>query len=423
MASLTLKNTALILGSMAIGGALTAALYTWAAAPHDAAAAAPTAEQQRKVLFWYDPMYPNTRFDKPGKSPFMDMDLVPKYADEESAAAGAPGVRIDPTQTQNLGVKTAAVTRGPLRYAQIFPANISYNEYQYVIMQARAAGFINKVYPLTVGDKVQQGTPLLELTIPDWVEAQSEYLLLQETGGTATQVEGILERLRLAGMPDDDIRRLKTTRKIQTRFTLKAPIDGVITAFDLRAGMNIAKDNVVAKIQGMDPVWVSVAVPESIAWLIKDASQFSIQVPAWPDKTFRISKWTILPSVDSATRTLQLRLQVNNPDEALKPGMNAYLQLTSESEPMLLIPSKALIDSGSEQRVITVDNEGRFVPKRVQVFHESNGVTAIRSGLQEGEKVVASGLFLIDSEANIAGALERMRAQAPDAVAPAAHAH
>ena len=420
MASLKLKNTALILGSMLIGGALTAALYARWAPTHSAA---PAAEQQRKVLFWYDPMYPNTRFDKPGKSPFMDMDLVPKYADEEHAAAGAPGVRIDPTQTQNLGVKTAAVTRRPLRYAQAFPANISYNEYQYVIMQARAAGFINKVYPLTVGDKVKQGTPLLELTIPDWVEAQSEYLLLQETGGTATQVEGILERLRLAGMPDDDIRRLKATRKIQTSFTLKAPIDGVITAFDLRAGMNIAKDNVVAKIQGMDPVWVSVAVPESIAWLIKDASQFSIQVPAWPGKTFRISKWTLLPSVDSATRTLQLRLQVNNPDEALKPGMNAYLQLTSDSEPMLLIPSKALIDSGSEQRVITVDNEGRFVPKRVQVFHESNGVTAIRSGLQEGEKVVASGLFLIDSEANIAGALERMRAQAPDAAASAAHAH
>ncbi len=173
-------------------------------------------------------------------------------------------MRIDPTQTQNLGVKTVAVTRGPLRYAQTFPANISYNEYQYVIMQARAAGFINKVYPLTVGDKVKQGTPLLELTIPDWVEAQSEYLLLQETGAPLRRSR-ILERLRLAGMPDDDIRRLKATRKIQTRFTLKAPIDGVITAFDLRAGMNIAKDNVVAKIQGMDPVWVSVAVPESIA--------------------------------------------------------------------------------------------------------------------------------------------------------------
>lgn len=127
------------------------------------------------------------------------------------------------------------------------------------------------------------------------MEAQSEYLLLRETGGTATQTEGILERLRLAGMPEADIRRLIATQKIQTRFTLKAPIDGVITAFDLRAGMNIAKDNVVAKIQGMDPVWVTAAIPESIAWLVKDASQFTLTVPARPDKTLTIRKWTLLP--------------------------------------------------------------------------------------------------------------------------------
>ena len=256
------------------------------------------------------------------------------------------------------------------------------------------------------------------------MEAQSEYLLLKETGGTATQVEGILERLRLAGMPDADIRRLVATRKIQTRFTLTAPIDGVITAFDLRAGMNIAKDNVVAKIQGIDPVWITAAVPESIAWLIKDTSQFSLTIPARPDKSFTLRKWTLLPSADATTRTLQLRLEVENPDEALKPGMNAWLNLKTASEPMLLVPSKALIDSGSEQRVITVDGEGRFVPKMVSVFQASQGVTAIRSGLDEGEKVVASGLFLIDSEANISGALDRMRAQQPS-VTPghAAHAH
>lgn len=118
-----------------------------------------------------------------------------------------------------------------------------------------------------------------------------------------------------------------------------------------------------------------------------------------------------MPGVDAATRTLQLRLQVNNPDEALKPGMNAYLKLNTQSEPMLLIPSKALIDTGAEQRVITLDADGRFVPKRVSVFHESQGVTAIREGLTEGERVVSSGLFLIDSEANIAGALDRMRTQ------------
>ncbi|ENT4820276.1 efflux RND transporter periplasmic adaptor subunit [Citrobacter farmeri] len=420
-----MKNIALIIGSMMAGGIIAVGGYMYFASAHPSANTPPAAEKEaRNVLFWYDPMYPNTRFDKPGKSPFMDMDLVPKYADEESASAAAPGVRIDPTQTQNLGVKTEVVRRGPLTFAQTFPANVSYNEYQFVIMQARAAGFVDKVWPLTVGDKVKKGAPLLELTIPDWVEAQSEYLLLKETGGTATQVEGILERLRLAGMPDADIRRLVATRKIQTRFTLTAPIDGVITAFDLRAGMNIAKDNVVAKIQGMDPVWVTAAVPESIAWLIKDTSQFSLTIPARPDKSFTVRKWTLLPSADATTRTLQLRLEVENPDEALKPGMNAWLNLKTSSEPMLLIPSKALIDSGSEQRVITVDGEGRFVPKLVSVFQASQGVTAIRSGLDEGEKVVASGLFLIDSEANISGALDRMRAQQPSATpAHAAHVH
>lgn len=420
-----MKNIALIIGSMMAGGIIAVGGYMYFASAHPSANTPPAAEKEaRNVLFWYDPMYPNTRFDKPGKSPFMDMDLVPKYADEESASAAAPGVRIDPTQTQNLGVKTEVVRRGPLTFAQTFPANVSYNEYQFVIMQARAAGFVDKVWPLTVGDKVKKGAPLLELTIPDWVEAQSEYLLLKETGGTATQVEGILERLRLAGMPDADIRRLVATRKIQTRFTLTAPIDGVITAFDLRAGMNIAKDNVVAKIQGIDPVWVTAAVPESIAWLIKDTSQFSLTIPARPDKSFTVRKWTLLPSADATTRTLQLRLEVENPDEALKPGMNAWLNLKTASEPMLLIPSKALIDSGSEQRVITVDGEGRFVPKLVSVFQASQGVTAIRSGLDEGEKVVASGLFLIDSEANISGALDRMRAQQSSATpAHAAHAH
>lgn len=401
-----MKKIALIIGSMIAGGIISAAGFTWVAKAEPPAEKTSTAE--RKILFWYDPMYPNTRFDKPGKSPFMDMDLVPKYADEESSASG---VRIDPTQTQNLGVKTATVTRGPLTFAQSFPANVSYNEYQYAIVQARAAGFIDKVYPLTVGDKVQKGTPLLDLTIPDWVEAQTEYLLLRETGGTATQTEGILERLRLAGMPGGGYSPPDRHAKNPDSLYAQSAIDGVITAFDLRAGMNIAKDNVVAKIQGMDPVWVTAAIPESIAWLVKDASQFTLTVPARPDKTLTIRKWTLLPGVDAATRTLQLRLEVDNADEALKPGMNAWLQLNTASEPMLLIPSQALIDTGNEQRVITVDADGRFVPKRVAVFQASQGVTALHSGLAEGEKVVSSGLFLIDSEANISGALERMRSE------------
>ncbi|MBD4427416.1 efflux RND transporter periplasmic adaptor subunit, partial [Xanthomonas citri pv. citri] len=156
MASLKIKYAAIIISSLIAGGLISVTAWQYV----NSAQKTEKTEQkapERKVLFWYDPMKPDTKFDKPGKSPFMDMDLVPKYADEESASATAPGVRIDPTQTQNLGVKTEAVRRGPLTFAQMFPANVSYNEYQFVIMQARAAGFVEKVWPLTVGDKVKKG--------------------------------------------------------------------------------------------------------------------------------------------------------------------------------------------------------------------------------------------------------------------------
>ncbi|NMP29328.1 efflux RND transporter periplasmic adaptor subunit [Rahnella sp. SAP-1] len=405
MCSLLVKRTAIIISSVLVILIIVLAAFYSINVVHSKPAVT-----ERKVLFWYDPMSPNTKFDKPGKSPFMDMDLLPKYADEESAGGVTrPGVRIDATQTQNLGMRTEKVRMGKLTYAQTLPANVSFNEYQFVIVQSRAEGFIEKVYPLTVGDKVKKATPLIELTIPQWVEAQSEYLLLTTTGGTATQVEGVLERLRLDGMPEEDIQQLRKTKTIQTHFTLRAPIDGVITAFALRTGMNITKDSVVAQIQGMDPVWISAALPESVAYLIKDSSQFTVQVPAYPDKNFKVQKWNTLPSVDTATRTLQVRLQVDNHDELLKPGMNASLTLTTQSPEMLLIPSQAVIDTGSEQRVITLNAEGRFVPKVIKIFHESQQETAVSAGLSAGESVVINGLFLIDSEANIAGALDNMR--------------
>lgn len=426
MSSLTLKYTATIICSLIVGGVISISAYRYLGSVEKAASQS-SPPSERKVLFWYDPMKPDTKFDKPGKSPFMDMDLVPKYADEGGEQQSG-GVRIDPTLVQNLGLKTAKVSKGSLHYSQTIPANVSFNDYQYVIVQARAEGFVEKVYPLTIGDKVKKGTPLIDITIPEWVEAQSEYLLLSATGGSATQVKGILERLRLAGMPEENIQRLRSSRVIQTRFTIKAPIEGVITAFDLRSGMNISTDKVVAQIQGMDPVWISAAIPESIAYLLKDSSQFVISVPAYPDKSFHVARWNLLPSVDPTTRTLQVRLQVANPDELLKPGMNAYLKLDTQSPEMLVIPSQAVIDTGHEQRVITVDGDGRFVPKSIQVLHESRHQSGV-AGLNEGESIVVSGLFLIDSEANITGALERMRhaktptATAADRVMSAANAH
>ena len=166
MASLKIKYAAMIVSSLIAGGLISVTAWQ-----HIHASAKPENQvSERKVLFWYDPMKPDVKFDKPGKSPFMDMDLVPKYADENDDKSGA-GISIDPTQVQNLGLKTQKVTRGTLNYSQTIPANVSYNDYQFVIVQARAEGFVEKVYPLTIGDHVRKGTPLIDITIPDWVEA------------------------------------------------------------------------------------------------------------------------------------------------------------------------------------------------------------------------------------------------------------
>lgn len=423
MTAVTIKNTLLMVGSLLIGGVIAVGGYHYLVVAPAASAQAEPRAPEPKVLFWYDPMYPNTKFDQPGKSPFMDMDLVAKYADGEGqGSTDQPGIRIDATQTQNLGLKTEKVRRGKLDYALRLPASLSFNEYQYHIVQARGDGFIEKVYPLTLGDNVTKGTPLVEVTIPAWVEAQSEYLLLANTGADKAQTLGVLERLRLAGMPENDILALKKNHKVQTRFQIRAPIDGVITAFDLKTGMNISKDNVIAQIQGVDPIWINASLPESVAYLLTDESQFQISLPAYPNISINAEQWTLLPSVDTTTRTLQVRVQVENRAGTLKPGMNAYLTLHAQSPEMLLIPSQAVIDSGDEQRVITLDDNGRFVPKRITVFHESQQQTAISAGLAEHESVVTSGLFLIDSEANISGALERMRQSAPPEAATAVSA-
>ena len=168
MASSKINNIAIIMVSFFMGGLALTIAYPYLHAKDNQVVTA----TERKILFWYDPMKPDVKFDKPGKSPFMDMDLVPKYA-EEVTGKESNGMVINPTLVQNLGLKTASVTKGKLQYSQTIPANVGFNDYQFVIVQARAEGFVEKVYSLTQGDEVTKGTPLIDVTIPQWVEAQS----------------------------------------------------------------------------------------------------------------------------------------------------------------------------------------------------------------------------------------------------------
>src|SRR5882724_12541647 len=194
-------------------------------APHKAGDVDPTTG--KKVLYWHDPMVPGQKFDKPGKSPFMDMQLVPFYADGDGDQGN---VSISSRVQQNLGVRTAEVTRGTLAPAVEAVGSVAYNERDVVVVQARNSGFVEKLYVRAPLDPVRKGQPLAELYVPEWVAAQEEYLAARRMAGTQLEalVDGARQRMRLVGMTEDQIRLVEATGKVHARLTLSAPISGVV---------------------------------------------------------------------------------------------------------------------------------------------------------------------------------------------------
>ena len=193
----------------------------------------------KKVLYWHDPMVPGQKFDKPGKSPFMDMQLVPVYADD----AGDEGtVSISPNVQQNLGIRTAEVVKGGLASSVEAVGSIAYNERDLEVVQARSNGFVERLYVRAPLDPVKKGQPLAQLYVPDWVAAQEEYLSIRRMGngaGTEGLLDAARQRMRLAGMTDDLIRLVESTGKVQARLTIAAPIGGVIAELGAREGMTV----------------------------------------------------------------------------------------------------------------------------------------------------------------------------------------
>jgi Cu(I)/Ag(I) efflux system membrane fusion protein len=204
----------------------------------------------KKVLYWHDPMVPGQRFDKPGKSPFMDMQLVPVYAggDEDKG-----GVAISPRVEQNLGIRTAEVTFGTLAPRVEAVGNVAYNERDVAVVQARANGFLEKLRVRAALDPVRKGEPLAELYVPDWIAAQEEFLSVRRMGEAAPAAlrEGAVQRMRLAGMDDAQIRLVESTGAVHPRTTLVAPIDGVVAELSAREGMTVMAGAPLFRINGL----------------------------------------------------------------------------------------------------------------------------------------------------------------------------
>lgn len=362
-------------------------------------AQSPQTEGSRKVLYWYDPMVPSQHFDKPGKSPFMDMQLVPKYADE---AANGAGVQIDPARTQSLGVRTVTAQRGMLASGLTATGSIDFNQRDVAIVQARASGFVQRVYGRAPGDVISAGAPLADLLIPEWAGAQAEYLAVRRTGNVPL-VRAARQRLALLGMPPGTIAAVERSGRPHNVITISTPTGGTIKTLGVRAGMTVTAGQTLAEINGLGTVWLNAAVPEAMAGQLKPGQSATATLAAFPGEQFTGRVAAILPDVQAESRTLTVRIELPNRGGRLRPGMFATVDFGGTSRSALLVPSEAVIRTGKRTLVMLVLPGGRYQPAEVQTGAEAEGQTEIVAGLSAGEKVAASGQFLLDSEASLSG--------------------
>ena len=367
----------------------------------------------KKILFYYDPMEPAKTFDAPGKSPFMNMMLVPKYAGGDTDEGK---VSISPRVAQNLGIRTAPVVKGSLSRSVTVPGTIAYNERDQLVVQARANGFVEKLHVRATLDAVRQGQALAELYVPEWVAAQEEFLAVRRMQGTdlAGLVDGARQRMRQAGMSDAQIREVDRAGVVQPRIVLTSPIGGVITELAAREGTTVAAGAPMFRINGVGTVWANAEVPESQAALVRPGVKVEARSPALPGATFAGHVQALLPEVNPGTRTIKARIELANPGGRLSPGMFVNVAFADQAaRSSLLVPSEAVISTGRRTVAMVAEADGKFRPVDVEIGAEGSGQTEIKRGLEAGQQVVVSGQFLLDSEASLSGMQSRMEPGSP----------
>jgi Cu(I)/Ag(I) efflux system membrane fusion protein len=384
-----------------------------AGATSGAGAAGSAMADGKKVLYWYDPMVPTQKFDKPGKSPFMDMQLVPRYADE--GGDDNSRLTISTRASQTLGLRLAKVEQGNMASQIELIGSIGFNERDISIVQTRTAGFVEHVYHHAVGDVVAAGAPLADVLNPEWAGAQQEYLAVRQIGDV-NLARAARERLRLLGMNDGIISRVEQAGFPIPLDTIRSPNGGVITELMVRQGMNLASGMTLARINGLHTVWLELALPEAQAGQVALGQSVSARLPALNDAELQGKISTILPDANRETRTLRVRIELPNPGQRLRAGMLAHAHIHGPGQNGLSVPIDAVIRTGKRALVYLAvdaadksnksDKAGQYQPVEVRIGREANGRIEILGGLQAGQSVVASGQFLLDSEASLRGIMQ-----------------
>jgi len=374
-------------------------------------ARAPEAKSEspgRKVLYWHDPMVPQQKFDKPGKSPFMNMDLVPVYADDKAEQGG---VAVSARVRQSLGMRTAVAEITELRQDMMAVGYVQADERRMARAEVRASGWIEKLHVRAVNEPVRLGQTLAEIYSPELHAAQEEYLLARRMAKENVADEPLARaarrRLESFAISDADIRRIEDAGKASRRIALLAPISGVVSELGVREGAMVQAGMPAFTLTDLSSVWISVEVPEAQAAALRQGQKADARVQTLPGRSFEGRIDYIYPDLNPQTRTVKARIALGNPGLALKPGMFAQVSLGAAARKALTVPAEAVIHTGTRSVVIVAEGE-RFQPATVKTGAETDGQVEILSGLKAGERVVASGQFLIDSEASLRGVLDRL---------------
>ncbi|MDX2300913.1 MAG: efflux RND transporter periplasmic adaptor subunit [Xanthomonadaceae bacterium] len=367
-----------------------------AQAPAAAAAAA-----ERQVLYWFDPMVPDQHFDKPGKSPFMDMELQPRYADESVAG----GVQVAAGNVQSLGLRAVAIQRSR-RAAQISASgSIAWNLRHEQRLDAGVDARIARLWVRAPFERVRAGQPVAALDAPAWASAIAEYLALREASSPAAKalLGDARQRLRQLGLGEADIRAAERGGQRGRQVVLHAPAAGVVTELPVREGQWLRAGDLLARINGDDDLWLEAAIPQAQAAALVAGAEVSVRIDSLGAALRRGVVEQMLPQVDPRSRTVTARIVLDNADGALVPGQFANVAIALPlSAPALWVPDEALILTGAESRLALDEGEGRYRVVAVTTGRHAQGQTEIVKGLSEGARVVVSGQFLLDSEASMA---------------------
>jgi membrane fusion protein, copper/silver efflux system len=365
---------------------------------------------QEVPSYWYDPMHPTQHFDKSGKSPFMDMQLVPKYADRAMRnGSGAPAsIEIDPRVVQNLGIRLARVEQGSFARAVDTVGLVAVDERRIEAVQVRESGWVERLDVRAVGDAVRRGQLLAGVYSPDLLATQQEFLIAR-TSKDPDLMEAARRRLGLFGLSDAQIARIDKTGQVERRIDYYAPFDGYVMELGARQGAAVEPGATLFQLANLSSVWMLAEVPEAQAAWINAGNPVKAQVPALPGMRFEGKVDYLYPELTQATRTLKVRVVINNPGQHLRPGMFATAHLEGRTqESVLTVPTEAVIKTGTRSIVILADDATHFRPAVVRVGAEHGGRSEILEGLAPGQNIVASGQFLIDSEANLRSAFDAL---------------